>query len=71
MSILKSCPFCGADNKDVHIRRQGGNGYRVICGSCGGQGPYAAVKVWHSTKYIAQKQAADGWNRRAAIGTAT
>ena len=62
---LKPCPFCGCHDRKVGIRRMGNKGYSVVCGNCGGKGPYVAIKEWHDNKMIAQSQAVDGWNRRA------
>lgn len=42
----------------------GNKGYRVICGKCGGSGPYVAIKDWYDKKIIAQEQAVNEWNRR-------
>lgn len=61
---LKPCPFCGSNDRKVHIRRQGNKGYCVVCSSCGGKGPYVAIKEWHSTKLIAHRQAITEWNTR-------
>lgn len=63
-SELKPCPFCGCRDRRVGIRRMGNKGYRVVCGNCGGCGPYVAIKDWHSDKMIAQSQAKNGWNKR-------
>lgn len=57
---FKVCPFCG--NKP-HIRREG-NGYRVVCASCGAKGPRAVIRVYHSNRFIAQSEAKDFWNNR-------
>ncbi|MCH5304791.1 MAG: Lar family restriction alleviation protein [Ruminococcus sp.] len=61
---LKSCPFCGCSDRRRGIRRQGNNGYRVVCGRCGASGPYVTIKKWHDTKFVAQGQAIKAWNRR-------
>lgn len=61
---IKPCPFCGRDDRKVGIRRMGNKGYRVVCGACGGCGPYVAIKEWHENKMIAQGQAIKGWNTR-------
>lgn len=58
---LKHCPFCG---KKAHIRREG-QGYRIMCASCGAKGPRAVIQEWHATKFIAQGKATEAWNRRA------
>lgn len=63
---LKRCPFCGCSNRKVGIRRMGNGGYSVVCGNCGGKGPYVAIKDWHDNKMVAQGQAIAGWNRRVA-----
>lgn len=60
MIELKPCPFCGAKPT---IRRIG-DCYAVKCGGCGARGPKAIIQDWHSTKYVAQGQAAAKWNRR-------
>lgn len=65
-NTIKSCPFCGNNDRRVGVRRMGNKGYRVICGKCGGSGPYVAIKDWHDKKMIAQEQAINEWNRRAA-----
>ena len=67
MSEIKDCPFCGqksVGDKRVKVRRQGNKGYRVICSNCGASGPYVSIKEWHDTKFIAQGQAIEGWNKR-------
>lgn len=61
---LKPCPFCSCDNRKVGIRRMGKKGYSVVCGNCGGKGPYVAIKDWRDSKMVAQGQAVIGWNRR-------
>lgn len=58
---LKSCPFCG---KSAHIENAGENSYRVVCSGCGARSGRVFVKKWHSTKLIAQGQAAKLWNAR-------
>lgn len=58
---LKSCPFCG---KSAHIENAGENSYRVVCSGCGARSGRVFVKKWHSTKFIAQGQAAKLWNAR-------
>ena len=63
---LKPCPFCGGT---AHIRDFGGK-YRVACSGCGATGGAVRVKQWHSTKYIAQNQAAALWNSRSAARAA-
>ncbi len=63
-NTIKSCPFCGNNDRRVGVRRMGNKGYRVICGKCGGSGPYVAIKDWHDKKMIAQEQAVNEWNRR-------
>lgn len=62
---LKPCPFCGCSDRRVGIRRMGNKGYKVVCGNCGGSGPYITIKEWHCDKMIAQGQAIKAWNRRA------
>lgn len=64
---LKPCPFCG---KSARIRNFGER-YRVVCSSCGARGEAVCIKRWHSTKYIAQNQAAALWNSRSAARAAT
>ena len=61
---LKPCPFCGGT---AHIRDFGGR-YSVSCSGCGATGGAVWVKQWHSTKFIAQGQAAKLWNERAVNG---
>ena len=63
---LKPCPFCG---KSARIRNFGER-YRVVCSSCGARGEAVCIKQWHSTKYIAQNQAAALWNSRSAARAA-
>lgn len=58
---LKSCPFCG---KSAHIENAGENSYHVVCSGCGARSGRVFVKKWHSTKLIAQGQAAKLWNAR-------
>lgn len=60
------CPFC--EGTDVSIRKQGKNGYRVACNTCGAMGPYVPVRAWHVNKFIAQGQAVRKWNRRNCNG---
>lgn len=43
-NTIKSCPFCGNNDRRVGVRRMGNKGYRVICGKCGGSDPYVAIK---------------------------
>lgn len=64
--IVLSCPFCGCK---PHIRREG-NGYVMLCASCGAKGPKATIRKWHRNKFIAQSQAKSLWNMRtdAPIG---
>ena len=64
MSELKRCPFCGCNDRKVGIRRMGNKGYSVVCGKCGGKGPYITIKDWHDNKMIAQNQAIKAWNER-------
>lgn len=59
----KYCPFC--KSTDTSIRKQGKNGYRVACNSCGALGPYVPVRIWHPNKFIAQGQAIKKWNERS------
>ena len=61
---LLPCPFCSCNDRRVSVRRMGNKGYKVICGACGGAGPYVAIKVWHDNKMIAQGQAKKLWNTR-------
>lgn len=61
---LLPCPFCSCNDRRVSIRRMGNKGYKVICGACGGAGPYVAIKVWHDNKMIAQGHARKLWNTR-------
>ncbi len=56
----KACPFCG--NKP-HIRREG-NGYVMMCISCGAKGPKATIREWHRNKFISQEEARSLWNTR-------
>ncbi len=58
---LKPCPFC---NGKARVRKVG-NGYVVMCSSCGSRGQRVVIKEWHYNKFIAQGQAIDKWNRRA------
>ena len=51
-------------DRKVGVRRMGNKGYSVVCGNCGGKGPYVAIKDWHDNKMIAQSQAIEAWNRR-------
>ena len=51
---LKACPFCGCSDRKVSVRRMGNKGYSVVCGNCGGKGPYITIKDWHDNKMIAQ-----------------
>ena len=66
MAELKPCPFCGCGDRRVGIRKQSHKGYKVICGRCGGSGPYVTIKDYHDNKEIARTQAERKWNRRAA-----
>lgn len=61
---LKVCPFCGCSDRKVSVRRMGNKGYSVVCGNCGGKGPYITIKEWHDNKMIAQSQAINEWNKR-------
>lgn len=63
---LKPCPFCG---KSARIRNFGER-YRAVCSGCGARGEAVCIKRWHSTKYIAQNQAAALWNSRSAARAA-
>ena len=65
MAELKPCPFCGCCDRRVNIRKQGAHAYRVVCGRCGASGPRKVVQDWHDSKFVAQGQAANAWNRRA------
>ena len=65
MAELKLCPFCGCGDRRIGIRKMGHKGYKVVCGRCGGSGPYVTIKEHHDNKFIAQGQAAQAWNRRA------
>ena len=64
---LKPCPFCKCHDRRVGIRRMGNKGYKVVCGNCGGAGPYVNIKEWHDNKMIAQGQAKEAWNRREGV----
>lgn len=59
---LKPCPFCG---KNAHIENAGESSYRIVCSGCGARSGRVFVKKWHSTKFVAQGQAAKLWNTRA------
>lgn len=58
---LKPCPFCGCHDCRVGVRRMGSKGYKVICASCGGSGPYVKIE---GLKMIAQEETREAWNRR-------
>lgn len=60
---IKPCPFCGCHDRRVGIRRMGKKGYKVICGVCGGSGPYIALKDFDD-KMVAQHHARNTWNSR-------
>lgn len=62
--ILKPCPFCGCHDRRVGIRRMGSKGYKVVCGKCGGTGPYISIKKHGGDKMPAQEEAKETWNRR-------
>ena len=41
----------------------GNKGYRIICGECGGAGPYVKIEDF-ANKMDAQENAKESWNRR-------
>lgn len=65
---LKPCPFCGCHDRRVGVRKMGNKGYRIICGECGGAGPYVKIEDF-ANKMDAQENAKKSWNRRANDGT--
>lgn len=65
MDKLKPCPFCGCADRRVSIRRQGKNGYRVICGNCGATGPYVRIDAFGGIKLAAQEHTINAWNHQA------
>ena len=42
----------------------GTKGYKIICGKCGGAGPYVKIEDF-ANKMDAQEKAKESWNRRA------
>jgi len=58
---IKQCPFC---NGTARVRKIG-NGYAVMCSSCGARGRRVIIKEWHDHKFIAQGQAVNAWNERS------
>lgn len=46
----------------------GTKGYKIICGKCGGAGPYVKIEDF-ANKMDAQEEAKEAWNRRANNGT--
>lgn len=65
---LKPCPFCGCHDRRVGVRKMGTKGYKIICGKCGGAGPYVKIEDF-ANKMDAQEKAKEAWNRRANDGT--
>lgn len=64
---LKSRPFCGCHDRRVGIRKMGIKGYKIICGKCGGAGPYVKVEDFDN-KMDAQRKAKEAWNGRTSDG---
>ena len=60
---LKPCPFCGFNRPK--IRRFNTSAYRVVSQSCGASGAPCEIQKWHSSVFIAQKNAKKAWDRRA------
>lgn len=65
MIKLNPCPFCGCKNIRIRKTYRGDSGYYAWCPKCGAKGGVVYVKEWHSTKFVAQGQAATKWNQRA------
>ncbi len=65
---LKPCPFCSCHDRRVGVRKMGTKGYKIICGKCGGAGPYVKIEDF-ANKMDAQEKAKEAWNRRANNGT--
>ena len=63
MENLRPCPFCGSHDRRVSVRKMGKAGYKVICGKCGGSGPYVRIADF-PCKMDAQEEARRTWNRR-------
>lgn len=63
---LRPCPFCGCKDRRVGIRRMGKKGYRVICGRCGGGGPYITINDFDN-KDQAQETAKEVWNGKGLL----
>lgn len=66
--LFEPCPFCGCNDRRVSIRKMGNKGYKIICGKCGGAGPYVRINDF-AEKSDAQKSAKRLWNRRAGYET--
>lgn len=63
---LKPCPFCGCYDRRVGVRKMGTKGYKIICGKCGGAGPYVKIGDF-ANKMDAQEKASRAMDEAITI----